>query len=67
VQAFRVRNQVKRSHRLQTSPWNRVPFSRACSQAVGPPNFRIRGPKLQAWLLNSDVVTSRQMGTVWVG
>jgi hypothetical protein len=53
---FRVRNQAKRPHRLRTTPWNGVPFSEAGSQAVGPPNFRIRGPKLQAWLLNSDVV-----------
>jgi hypothetical protein len=45
----------------------RGPFSKAGSQAVGLPNFRIGGPKLQAWLLNSDVVTSGQMGTVrWV-
>jgi hypothetical protein len=64
---FRVWNQAKRPHRLWTSPWNGVPFSRAGSQAVGPPNFCIGGPKLQAWLLNSDVVTSGQMGTVWVG
>jgi hypothetical protein len=43
---------------LWATPWNRVPFSGAGSQAVGPPNFRIGGPKLQAWLLNSDVVVS---------
>jgi hypothetical protein len=63
---FRVRNQAK-PHRLRTTPWNGVSFSRAGSQAVEPPNFRIGGPKLQAWLLNSDVVMSGQMGTVWVG
>jgi hypothetical protein len=38
---FRVRNQAKRRHRLWTTPWNGVPFSRAGSQAIGPPNFRI--------------------------
>jgi hypothetical protein len=64
---FQVRNQAKRSHRLRTTPWNWVPFSRAGSQAIGPPNFCIGGPKLQAWLLNSDVVMSVQMGTVRVG
>jgi hypothetical protein len=26
-----------------------------------------RGPKLQAWLFNSDVIMSDGMGTVWVG
>jgi hypothetical protein len=64
---FRVRNQAKWPHRLRTTPWNGVPFSRAGSEAVGPPNFRIGGPKLQAWLLNSDVVMSVQMETVRVG
>jgi hypothetical protein len=55
---FRVWNQAKRPHRLRTTPWNGVPFSGAGSQAVGPPSFRIGGPKLQAWLLNSGVVMS---------
>jgi hypothetical protein len=55
---FWVWNQAKRPHRLRTTPWNGVPFSGASSQAVGPPNFRIGGPKLLAWLLNSDVVMS---------
>jgi hypothetical protein len=40
--------------------WNRP-------QAVGPPSFHKEGPKLQAWLLNSDVVMSGQMGTVRLG
>jgi hypothetical protein len=53
-----VRDQAERLHGLRTTPWNGVPFSRAGPQAVRPPNFRIRGPKLQAWLLNSDVVMS---------
>jgi hypothetical protein len=26
-----------------------------------------RGPKLQDWLLNSDVIMSEWVGTVWVG
>jgi hypothetical protein len=52
---------------LRTIPWNGVSFSGAGSQAVGPPNFRIGGPKLQAWLLNLDVVMSVHMGTVRVG
>jgi hypothetical protein len=26
-----------------------------------------RGPKLQAWLFNSDVIMSDGKGTVWVG
>jgi hypothetical protein len=64
---FRVQNQAKRPHRLRTTPWNEVLFSGAGSQAVEPPNFCIGGPKLQAWLLNSDVVMSVQMGTVRVG
>jgi hypothetical protein len=45
----------------------RGPVLWADSQAVRPPNFRIEGPKLQAWLLNSDVVMSVQMGSVRVG
>jgi hypothetical protein len=40
--------------------WNRP-------SVVGPSNFRIGGPKLQAWLLNSDVVMSEQIEAVWVG
>jgi hypothetical protein len=64
---FQVRKQAKRPHRLRTTPWNGVPFSGAGPQAVGPPNFRIGGPKLQAWLLNSDVVMSEQIEVVWVG
>jgi hypothetical protein len=55
---FRVWNQAKRSHRLRTTPWNGIPFSGVGSQAVRPPNFRIGGPKLLPWLLNSDVVMS---------
>jgi hypothetical protein len=55
---FRVWNQAKRPHRLWTTPWNGVPFSGVGFQVVGPPNFRIGGPKLLAWLLNSDVVMS---------
>jgi hypothetical protein len=43
---------------LRTTLWNGVPFSRAGPQAVGPPYFRVRGPKLQAWLFNSDVAMS---------
>jgi hypothetical protein len=65
--SFRVRNQAKRPHRIRTTPWNGVLFSGASSQAVGPLNFHTGGPKLQAWLLNSDVVMSVQMGTVRVG
>jgi hypothetical protein len=53
---FRVRNQAKLPHMLRTTPWNGVLFSGGGSQAVGPPNFRIGGPKLQAWLLNSGVI-----------
>jgi hypothetical protein len=64
---FRVRNQAKRPHWLRTTPWNGVPFSGASPQAVGPPNFRIGGPKLQAWLLNSNVVMSEQIEAVRVG
>jgi hypothetical protein len=26
-----------------------------------------RGPKLQAWMFNSDVIMSDGKGTVWVG
>jgi hypothetical protein len=37
---FRVRNQAKRPHRLRTTPWNGVPFSRVGSQAVEPSCFR---------------------------
>jgi hypothetical protein len=55
---FWVRNQAKRPHRLRTTSWNGVPFSGAGSQAVGPPNFCIGGPKLLAWLLNLGVVMS---------
>jgi hypothetical protein len=36
----------------------RGPVLKSRPQAVGPPYFRIGGPKLQAWLLNSDVVMS---------
>jgi hypothetical protein len=43
------------------------PILWAGSQVVGPPNFRIGGPKLQAWQLNSDVVMPVQMGSVRVG
>jgi hypothetical protein len=64
---FRVRNQAKRPHRLRTTPWNGIPFSGPGSQVVGPPNFHIEGPKLQAWLLNSDVVMPVHMGSVRVG
>jgi hypothetical protein len=53
-----VRDQAERLHGLQTTPWNGVPFSRSGPQAVRPPYFRIMGPKLQAWLLNSDVIMS---------
>jgi hypothetical protein len=53
-----VRDQAERLHGLRTTPWNAIPYSRAGPQDVGPPNFRIRGPKLQAWLLNSDAVMS---------
>ena len=44
-------------HSMERAPvlWNRP-------LAVGPPNFRKGGPKLQAWMLNSDVVMSGQMG-----
>jgi hypothetical protein len=52
---------------LRTIPWNELPFFGTGPQAVGPPCFRKGGPKLQAWLLNSDVVMSGQMGTVRVG
>jgi hypothetical protein len=45
----------------------RVPFSRVGPRAVGPPNFRKGGSKLQTWLLNSDVVMTGQMETVRVG
>jgi hypothetical protein len=45
----------------------RGPFFRVGSQAVGPPNFRIGGPRLQAWLLNSDIGTLGQIGTIRVG
>jgi hypothetical protein len=61
-----VRDQAERLHGLQNTPWNEVSFSRAGPQAVGPPNFRIKGPKLQAWLFNSDVVTSGQIGATRV-
>jgi hypothetical protein len=43
-----VRDQAERLHGLRTTPWNEIPFSRAGSQAIGPPNFRIGGPRLQA-------------------
>jgi hypothetical protein len=62
-----VRDQAERLHGLRTTPWNGVPFFRVGSQAVGPPNFRIGGPRLQAWLLNSDIVTLGQIGTIRVG
>ena len=62
-----VRDQDERLHGLRTTPWNEVPFSRADPQAVRPPNFRIGGPRLQAWLLNSDIVTLGQIGTIRVG
>jgi hypothetical protein len=63
VQAFGYETRLS-GHIGSGPPWNGVPFSRASSQAVGPPNFRIGGPKLRAWLPNSDVVMSGQMGTV---
>jgi hypothetical protein len=49
-------------HSMERAPvlWDRP-------QVVGPPSFREGGPKLQAWLLNSDVVMSGQMRTVRVG
>jgi hypothetical protein len=53
-----VQDLAERLHGLQSTLWNGVPFSRAGPQAVGPPYFRISGPKLQAWLLNSNVVMS---------
>jgi hypothetical protein len=53
-----VQDLTERLHGLQTTLWNGVPFSRAGPQAVGPPHFRVRGPKLQAWLFNSDVAMS---------
>jgi hypothetical protein len=37
---FRVRNQAKQPHRLRTTPWNGLLFSRTGSQAVGPSCFR---------------------------
>jgi hypothetical protein len=51
----------------RTTPWNGLPFFGTGPQAVRPPSFRKGGPKLQAWLLNSDVVMLGQMGTVRVG
>jgi hypothetical protein len=53
-----VQDLAERLHGLRTTLWNGVPFSRAGPQAVGPPYFRIRGPKLQAWLFNLDVAMS---------
>jgi hypothetical protein len=47
-----VHDLAERLHGLRTTLWNGVPFSRAGTQAVGPPHFRVRGPKLQAWLFN---------------
>jgi hypothetical protein len=63
---FRVWDQAKRPHRLRTTPWNGLPLFRAA------PGCRAlllsqRGPKLQAWLFNSDVIMSDGMGTVRVG
>jgi hypothetical protein len=37
---FRVWDQAKRPHRLWTTPWNGLPFSRTGPQAVGPSYFR---------------------------
>jgi hypothetical protein len=37
---FRVWDQAKRPHRLRTTPWNGLPFSRTGPQAVGPSYFR---------------------------
>jgi hypothetical protein len=53
-----VQDLAERLHGLQTTLWNGVPFSRAGPQAVGPPYFCIRGPKLQSWLFNLDVAMS---------
>jgi hypothetical protein len=36
----------------------RGPVLHSRPQAVGHPYFRIRGPKLQAWLFNSDAAMS---------
>jgi hypothetical protein len=36
----------------------RGPILQSRPQAVGPPYFRIRSPKLQAWLFNLDVAMS---------
>jgi hypothetical protein len=55
-----VQDLAERLHGLRTTLWNEVPFSRAGPQAVGPPHFRVRGPKLQAWLFNSDVAMSNR-------
>jgi hypothetical protein len=43
------------SHSLETAPVCRAPL---LSQ---------RGPKLQSWLFNLDVIMSDGMGTAWVG
>jgi hypothetical protein len=53
-----VQDLAEQLHGLQATLWNGVPFSRAGPQAVRPPHFRVRGPKLQAWLFNSDVAMS---------
>jgi hypothetical protein len=58
----RLSGHTAQDHSMERAPvlWNRP-------QAVRPPSFRKGGPKLRAWLLNSDVVMSGQMGSVQVG
>jgi hypothetical protein len=47
-------------------------MERAPVRSNRPPGYRAlllsqRGPKLQAWLFNSDAIMSDGMGTDWVG
>jgi hypothetical protein len=49
---------------LRTTLGDKYPFSRTGPKAAGPP--LPRDPKLQAWLLNLDVIIPARVGTVWV-